>query len=179
MFVSVVHPVSILSAVFCVSCSLLMFVSDASGDHMVETYSSMGLAMALYLSRIVSFCFLHVIDVSALSIYIVLRAFVVMISMCLVFVSLRSRVSPSILGLMLSICSSSCVLYYAVSGVKRVHVVWVHNQTFRIHSEYLYSISLNLRRSSKVQGRVKREHCNICAVFSASRPHAHVVSPLK
>ena len=36
VFVSVVHPVAILSAVFCVICSLLMFVSDASGDHMVE-----------------------------------------------------------------------------------------------------------------------------------------------
>ena len=28
--VSVVHPVAILSAVFCVICSLLMFVSDAT-----------------------------------------------------------------------------------------------------------------------------------------------------
>ena len=43
--------------------------------------------------------------------------------------SLGSRVSPSIFGLMfmgsvmLSICSSSCVLYSAESGVKRVHVV--------------------------------------------------------
>ena len=42
---------------------------------------------------------------------------------------LGSRVSPSVLGLMfmgsvmLSICSSSCVLYSAGSGVKRVHVV--------------------------------------------------------
>ena len=35
---SVVHPVAILSAVFCVICSLLMFVSDACGDRMVETY---------------------------------------------------------------------------------------------------------------------------------------------
>ena len=35
--VSVVHPVAILSAVFCVICSLLVFVSDAIGDHMVET----------------------------------------------------------------------------------------------------------------------------------------------
>ena len=33
VFVSVVHPVAILSAVFCVICSLLMFGSDASGDH--------------------------------------------------------------------------------------------------------------------------------------------------
>ena len=57
MFVSVVHQVAILSAVFCVICSLLMFVSDVSGDHKVETYSSMGLVMALYVAMIVSFCF--------------------------------------------------------------------------------------------------------------------------
>ena len=67
--------------------------------------------------------------VSALSICIVLRAFVVVISMCLLYVSLGSRVSPSIFRLMfmgsvmLSICSSSCVLYSAGSGVNRVHVV--------------------------------------------------------
>ena len=129
VFVSVVHPVAILSAVFCVICSLLMFVSDASGDHMVETYSSIGLVMALYVAMIVSFCFPHVVDVSALSICIVLRAFVVVIYMCLLYVSLGSRVCSSIFGLMfigsvmLSICSSSCVLYYVRSGVKRVHVV--------------------------------------------------------
>ena len=52
---SVVYPFSILSAVFCVICSLLMFVSDASGDHMVETYSSMGLIMALYIASNMSF----------------------------------------------------------------------------------------------------------------------------
>ena len=89
----------------------------------------MGLVMALYVAMIVSFCFPHVVYVSALSIYIVLRAFVVVISMCLLYVSLGSRVSPSIFGLMfmgcvmLSICNSSCVLYSAGSGVKRVHVV--------------------------------------------------------
>ena len=48
VLVSVVHPVAILSAVFCVICSLLMFVSDASGDHMVETYLNMGLIIDLY-----------------------------------------------------------------------------------------------------------------------------------
>ena len=52
-------------------------MSDASGDHMVETYSSMGLVMALYVSMIVFFCFPHVVDGSALSICIVLRVFVV------------------------------------------------------------------------------------------------------
>ena len=31
VFVSVVHQFAILSAVFCVICNLLMFVSDASG----------------------------------------------------------------------------------------------------------------------------------------------------
>ena len=116
LFVSVVHSVVILSAVFCVICSLLMFVSDASGDHMVETYSSMGLVMALYVAMIVSFCFPHVVGVSALNICIVLRTYVVVIYMCLLYVSLGLRVSPSIFGLMfmgsvmLSICSSSCVL---------------------------------------------------------------------
>ena len=60
--VSVVLPVAILSAVFCVISSLLMFVSDAIGDHMVDTYSSMGLFMGLYVARIVSFYFPHVVD---------------------------------------------------------------------------------------------------------------------
>ena len=63
---------------------------------------------------------------SALSICIVLRDFV---SMCLLCVSLGSRLSPSTFGLvfmgsvMLSFCSSSCVLYSAGSNVKTVHVV--------------------------------------------------------
>ena len=106
-----------------------MFVSDASGDHMVETYSSIGLVIALYDAMVVSLCFPHVFDVGALSICIVLRTLAVVISMCLLYVSLGSRVSPSIFGLMfmgsvmLSICSSSRVLYSSVSGVKRVHVV--------------------------------------------------------
>ena len=67
-------------------------------DHMVETYWSMGILMAFYVARIVSFCFPQSVDVSVLSICIVLRAFVVVIYMCLFYVSLGSRVSPSILG---------------------------------------------------------------------------------
>ena len=55
----------------------------------------MGIIMTLYVARIVSFYFLHVVNVSALSIRIVLCAFVVVISM-----SLGSRVSPSIFGFM-------------------------------------------------------------------------------
>ena len=75
-------PVAILRAVFCVICSLLMFVSDAIGVYMVETYLCMGLVMALYVARIVFFCFPHVVVVSALNICIVLHAFVVVIYMC-------------------------------------------------------------------------------------------------
>ena len=77
-------PVAILNAVFYIICSL----SDGSGDHiMVEMYSSMGLVMTLYVPRIVSFCIPHIVDVGALNICIVLRAFVVVISMCLLYVS--------------------------------------------------------------------------------------------
>ena len=47
----------------------------------------MGLVMALYVARIVSFCSPHVVNVSALSICIAFRAFVVVISMCLLYVS--------------------------------------------------------------------------------------------
>ena len=54
VFLSVVHSVAILC---CVIYSLLMFLTDAIGDHMVETYSSMGLVMALYVAKIVSVCF--------------------------------------------------------------------------------------------------------------------------
>ena len=47
MFVSCVHPVAILNAAFCMTCSLLMFVEDARGHHMEETYSRGGLVTAL------------------------------------------------------------------------------------------------------------------------------------
>ena len=44
------------------------------------------------------FCSAHGVDVSALSICMVLRVFVVVSYMCLLFVSFGSRVSPSMLG---------------------------------------------------------------------------------
>ena len=98
VFVFVVHPVAILSVVFCGICSLLMFVSDASGDHVVETYSSVGIVMALYVARIVSLCFSHVVDVSALSICMALCAFVVVISRCLLYASLGRELFLVFLG---------------------------------------------------------------------------------
>ena len=47
MFVSCVHPVAVLNVVFCMTCSLLMLVENARGDHMEETYSRAGLITAL------------------------------------------------------------------------------------------------------------------------------------
>ena len=35
-FVSCVHPVAVLNAAFSMTCSLLMLVEDARGDHMVN-----------------------------------------------------------------------------------------------------------------------------------------------
>ena len=47
MFVSCVHPVAVLNAAFCMTCSLLMLVEDARGDHMEEAYSRAGLITTL------------------------------------------------------------------------------------------------------------------------------------
>ena len=42
MFVSCVHPVAVLNAAFCMTCSLLMLVEDAIGDHTEEAYPRAG-----------------------------------------------------------------------------------------------------------------------------------------
>ena len=42
-----VHPVAVLNAAFCMTCSLLMLVEDARGDHIEEAYSRAGLMSAL------------------------------------------------------------------------------------------------------------------------------------
>ena len=83
VLVSCVHPVAILSVVFCIICSLSMLVSDALGDQMVEAYSSTGLVMALYVASMVSLSLPHFVEVRLLSMLIVLRAFVAAKSMCL------------------------------------------------------------------------------------------------
>ena len=64
MFVSCVYPVSLHSAAFCMTYSLLMLVEDARGDHMEEA----GLMTALYVAMSVSFCLSHPVAVSAFSI---------------------------------------------------------------------------------------------------------------
>ena len=47
MFVSCVHPVAVLNVAFCMTCSLLMLVVIARGDHMEEAYYRAGLMTAL------------------------------------------------------------------------------------------------------------------------------------
>ena len=47
MFVSCVHPVAVLNAVFCMTCRFLMLVEDTIGDHKEEAYSRAGLITAL------------------------------------------------------------------------------------------------------------------------------------
>ena len=47
-FVSCVHRVVVLNAAFCMTCSMLMLVEDARGDHiMEEAYSRASLMNAL------------------------------------------------------------------------------------------------------------------------------------
>ena len=47
IFVSCVHPVAVLNAAFCLTCSLLMLIVDARGDHMEDAYSRTGIMTAL------------------------------------------------------------------------------------------------------------------------------------
>ena len=46
-FVSCVIHVAVLSAAFCMTCSLLMMIEDARDDHMEEAYSRAALMTAL------------------------------------------------------------------------------------------------------------------------------------
>ena len=65
MFVSCVHPVAVLNAAFCMTCSLLMLVEDARGDLMEDAYSRAGLMTALKVAMSVSFCLPNPVAVSA------------------------------------------------------------------------------------------------------------------
>ena len=58
--VSCVHPVAVFKAAFCMTCSLLMFLEDARGNHMEEAYSR-----ACLVAISVSFCLPHQFALSA------------------------------------------------------------------------------------------------------------------
>ena len=101
----------------CMTCSLLMLVEDARGDHMEEAYSS------------VSFCLPHPVAVSAFMICRGLCACTEMLWMCVLYVSLKSQVRPRTFGYvamgsaLLSIFSSRLAVYSTGSSVNRVQVV--------------------------------------------------------
>ena len=61
MLVSCVHPMAVLNAAFCMTCSLLILVEDARGDHMEEAYSRAGshdcfIGVFFYLPHTVAVC---------------------------------------------------------------------------------------------------------------------------
>ena len=120
MFVSCVHPVAVLNAAFCMTCSLLMLVEEEIGDHTEEAYSRAGLITALSVAMSVSFCLPHPVAVSACT---------EMLWMCVLYVSFRSKVRPITFGCvamgsaLLFIVRSRLLIYSAGSGVNRVQVV--------------------------------------------------------
>ena len=82
VLVSSVHPVMVLIALFCMVCSLDMFVSEAMGDHTVFAYSVIGRVIVLYVVVRVSLFLPQCVVVSALSMFIVCVAFLFVFCMC-------------------------------------------------------------------------------------------------
>ena len=82
MLVSSVHPVIVRSALFCVVCSLEMFVSEAMGDHTVFAYSVIGRVIVLYVVVSVSLFLPQCVVVSALRRLIVCVVFLCVFCMC-------------------------------------------------------------------------------------------------
>ena len=83
LHVSVVHPVTMCSAVFCIVYSLI--VSDMMRDRMVLLYSSIVLVKAVYVLINVSFDLSQWKVVSAVSIFVLFPALSVVFCMCFDF----------------------------------------------------------------------------------------------
>ena len=98
MFVSCVHPVAVLNIAFCMTCSLLMLVEDARGDHMEEVYSRAGLITALKVDMAVSICLPHPVAVSAFMVCRCLCACTEMLWMCVLYVCFGSKLRPRTFG---------------------------------------------------------------------------------
>ena len=130
VFVYCVHPVAVLNAAFCMTCSFLILVEDKRGDHMEETYSRAGLVTVLYVAMNVSFYLPHPVDVSDLIICSGLCVCTEMLWMCVLYVRVGSKVRPRTFGCItmgsavLFILRSRLLLYSAWSGVNRVQVVF-------------------------------------------------------
>ena len=129
MFVSCVHPVAVLNTAFCMTCSLLMLVEDARGDHMEEAYSRAGLITALQVVMSVSFCLPHPVAVSAFMLCSGLCACTEMLWMCVLYVSFGSKVRPrtfvcvAIGSALLCILRFRLLVHSAGSGVNSMQVV--------------------------------------------------------
>ena len=129
MFVSCVHPVAVLNAAFCMTCSLLMLVVDAIGDRTEEAYFRAGLITALKVAKSVSFCLPHPVAVSVFMICRGLCACTEMMWMCVLYVSFGSKVRPRTFGCIAMgsalsfIVRSRLLVHSAGSGVNRVQVV--------------------------------------------------------
>ena len=109
MFVSCVHPVGYLNSAFCMTCSLLMLVEDARGNHIEEAYSRAGLIAALCIAMSVSFCLPHPVAVNAFMICRGLCACPDILWMCVLYVSFGSKVKPRTFGCV-AIGSALCIL---------------------------------------------------------------------
>ena len=91
MFVSCVHPVAVINAAFYMTCSLLMLVEDAIGDHTEEANSRAGLTTALKVAMSVSFRLPHPVAVSAFMICRGLCACTEILWMWVMYVSFGPR----------------------------------------------------------------------------------------
>ena len=96
---------------------------------MEETYSRAGLITALLVAMSVSFCLPHPVAVSAFMICRDLCACAEMLWMCVLYVSLGSKVRPRTIGCvamvseLLRVFRSRLLVYSAGSGLNRVQVV--------------------------------------------------------
>ena len=105
MFMSCVHPVAVLNAAFCMTCSLLMLVEDARDDHMEEAYSRVLLSCVVACVLVLRCC------------------------ECVFCISCGSKVRPinfwcvAMGSAVLFVLRSRLLFYSSGSGVNRVHVV--------------------------------------------------------
>ena len=144
-----------------------------TGAHEVQAYSRMGLVMDLYVWINVSLFLPHDVPVSALYIFTVLYAFVLVYFMCSAKVILGSRVRPSILGkglvarILLFMDRLRDFEYSAGSGVKRVVCVLL---VFRIRLFLVAQVVILSRYGCRVVSAVLKFEWEAVIVISSAYP---------
>ena len=148
MFVSRVHPVAVLNAEFCMTCSLLMLVEDAIGDHTEEAYSRAGLTTASQVAMSVSLCLPHPVAVSAFMICRGLCACTEMLWMCMLYVSFESKERPRTLGYV-AMGSASSGVHPCLGSVSSIemHVTLKYD---KYRNQYQQFINKGLNDSSTI-----------------------------